>query len=184
MKNRNMTKTLLLFLVLFGLEYFVDSKSIVSDDEAAAESDIEKRQHWSYGFAPGGKRSFPQIAERQHWSYGFAPGGRREEIPTDVEKRQHWSYGFAPGGKREFKDMPNMPELSEFEKRQHWSYGFAPGGKREFNDQKRTAWPVDIPLNAEEKRSVWNYGWAPNAEREIDPGYFIRQLLIAKSMME
>lgn len=129
----------------------------------SVNNDLEKRQHWSYGFAPGGKRDVEVPGEqmkRQHWSYGFAPGGKRafvsgEDI-ANVDKKQHWSYGFAPGGKRDLESREN-----DLDKRQHWSYGFAPGGKREFESES----PDE---SMQEKRQHWSYGFAPGGKRDLE----------------
>uniref|UniRef100_H2ZFB0 Uncharacterized protein n=1 Tax=Ciona savignyi TaxID=51511 RepID=H2ZFB0_CIOSA len=77
---------------------------------------VNARQHWSYEYMPGGRRSswenIGAPVSRQHWSYEYMPGGRRS-VPTHaLFKRQHWSKGYSPGGKRSV-------DLAEFDDQGH-----------------------------------------------------------------
>nr|BAM38050.1 preprogonadotropin-releasing hormone [Halocynthia roretzi]BAN09213.1 preprogonadotropin-releasing hormone [Halocynthia roretzi] len=86
----------------------VEGRTLTSNEEVPSErSDVmNKRQHWSYGFSPGGKREFESnmamtddTEKRENWPYEkFIPA--MQEIARELQKRQHWSYGFLPGGKR------------------------------------------------------------------------------------
>ena len=102
----------------------------------------QRRQHWSYGFAPGGKkRSSPSLA-RSAIEEGLTSAeiyeivtyllenSRESKYPlSGVQARQHWSNSWQPGGKRSGTEVQ-----AEDQKRQHWSFGYGPGGKRSFQD--------------------------------------------------
>lgn len=101
------------------------------------------RQHWSYGFAPGGKKRSSLSLTKSAVEEGltsaqiyeivsyFLENSRENKYPlAGIQARQHWSNSWQPGGKRSLPDY----QANE-EKRQHWSFGYGPGGKRSVHDE-------------------------------------------------
>nr|XP_039267008.1 uncharacterized protein LOC120342299 [Styela clava] len=112
----------------------------------------EKRQHWTTGIGPGGKRSFNGLEEdddtvvsnlnKKKLGYLiWLTILRKNPYNPDLMTRQHWTSGLAPGGR------------AVIDKKQHWTTGLSPGGKREFYHP----YDSDVSRNNEKEKTNSEY---------------------------
>ncbi len=127
---------------------------------------IETRQHWSHGFAPGGRRSDPALKERQASKMAIS------SVIRYLLDRAPAPLPSAPEDEEllmdELSQLSSAPE-SDMATRQHWSNSWQPGGKRSAPSSGTSS--VDVAsegVAVPSKRQHWSYGFGPGGKRSVE----------------
>lgn len=129
-----MFRIFLYFLLLIAV---IESRSLSSESDGHVSQNAQQKSPISLGFAPklpssSQDQDIVSLLKRQHFSFGFGPGGKRSLDLKIPEAADVQSEKYSPRNLLIKQDrlLGIDDDTDDKDKRQHWSTGWAPGGKR------------------------------------------------------